>query len=317
MTLATVAGRIITAGEIIERLKPVIYDLRLHVYEAQKTAVEQAIYNTLLFDEARRRGVGPEVIIRTEITEKLRNPTEEEIAKFYEENKARIKGDMASARTMIINHLSQQEQNRVERALSDKLRATATIRMMLTEPEPPVLTVSTDDDPARGDANAPVTVVVFTDFQCPACAVTHPVIDEVVKAYGNQVRLVIRDFPLDMHAQARKAAEAANAAHAQGKFFEYAELLFKNQKTLDIASLKKFATEVGLNRARFDAALDAGTYAAEVNHDISDGMQYGVVGTPTIFVNGVRVRDLKAETLRAAIDRARAQKKTPAVSVVK
>lgn len=309
MTLATVAGRAISAGPILERLKPIIYDLRLRVYEAVAGAVEQLIYDFLVIAEASKRSIGAEVIIRKEVTDKRHAPSEEEITKFYEENKARLNTDLATARGPIVTYLEQQEQTRLEHALSDKLRQGATVRILLHEPEPPVLAVSTDDDPSRGPADAPVTVVVFTDFQCPNCGLNHPLIDEVSKSYGNSVRLVIRDFPLDMHENARKAAEAANAAFAQGKFFEYTELLFKNQKALDIASLKKYATDVGLNRAKFDAALDQGTYEVEVSHDIADGLQYGVIGTPTVFVNGVRVNKLSSETLRAAIERALAKKK--------
>jgi len=135
------------------------------------------------------------------------------------------------------------------------------------------------------------------------------VLEEVLKSYGDKVRFVVRDFPLNRHENARKAAEAANAANAQGKFFEYAALLFTRQQALDLPSLKKYATELGLDRVRFDAALDRGTYAAEVNHDVQDGEMYGVGVTPTIFVNGVQLRNLSAEGLRAAIDRAAATPK--------
>jgi protein-disulfide isomerase len=310
MTLVTVGGTAIPASALTERLKPVIYNLQFNVYEAVKTAVEQMIYNLLIVDEAGRRNVGPEVIIRTEITDKLHTPTEEEIAQFYEERKSVINDDLQTVRPEIIEYLEQAERTRLEHALSERLRATASVRIMLTEPEPPALAISTDGDPSRGAPNAPVTVVVFSDFQCPSCGLNHPMIDETTKAYGNQVRLVLRDFPLAMHEFARKAAEAANAANAQGKYFEYADMLFKNQKALDVASLKKYATEIGLNRARFDAALDSGAYAAEVEHDIEDGQQYGIRGTPTVFVNGVQLVNLSAESLRAAIDRALAQKKT-------
>lgn len=313
--LATVAGRALKAGPILERLKPLIYDLRMRAFEATKNAVEQMIYSQLVLEHARRQGVGPEVIIRNEITNKLKSPTEEEIARFYEENKSRIHTDLEAARPLIINYLEQQQQLKLERALSDKLRAGINVRIMLTEPEAPVLAVSADDDPSRGDISAPVTVVIFTDFQCPSCAANHPLIEEAIKPYGKSVRLVVRDFPLEMHEHARKAAEAANAAHAQGKFFEYAELLFKNQKALDVASLKKYASQLGLNRARFDAALDSGQYAAEVEHDVADGEQYGVRATPSVYVNGVLVRNLSDETLREAIDRALARKKAGGQSV--
>ena len=130
-----------------------------------------------------------------------------------------------------------------------------------------------------------------------------PILDEVLKSYGNKVRLVVRDFPLAMHANALKAAEAANAANAQGKFFEYTALLFKHQDTLDLPSLKKYASEVGLNRARFDAELDGGKYAAEIKHDRDDGDIYGIDSTPAIFVNGVALREMSVDALRALIDR--------------
>jgi protein-disulfide isomerase len=106
-----------------------------------------------------------------------------------------------------------------------------------------------------------------------------------------------------MHVNARKAAEAANAANAQGKFFEYTALLFKRQNALDIASLKKYATEIGLDRAKFDAALDSGKYAAEVKHDVDDGEVYGVDSTPAIFINGTALREMSMPALRAMIDR--------------
>jgi protein-disulfide isomerase len=308
-TLATVAGKAITAGPVLARLKPLIYDLRARVYEAVLGAVEQLIFDLLVVDEAQRKAVGAEVIIRREITDKLRAPAEAEVVKFYEENRSRIAGDLSSARGAIVSYLEQQERTRLENALRAKLKSGANVRILLPEPVAPVIDVSTDDDPSRGPATAPVTVVVFTDFQCPSCGASHPVIDDITRSFGNNVRLVIRDFPLDIHENARRAAEAANAAHAQGKFFEYMDVLFKNQKSLDIASLKKYATQIGLNRTRFDAALDSGAYRLEVENDINDGTQYGIAGTPTVFVNGVRVNKLSAETLRAAIDRALSQKK--------
>lgn len=300
--LATVAGRSITAGMIDERLKPVIYRLRFNTYLVAKQALDLTINDLLLLAEANRRGVPPEEIVRKEISEKIRQPTDAEVEKFYAENKARLGGELAAVRNQITSYLESQERQRLEQALSEGLRKGADIRLLISEPKTPVQLVSVDDDPVRGEANAAVTIVEFTDFQCPACAAMQPILDEVQKSYGNRVRLVVRDFPLNAHAFARKAAEAANAANAQGKFFEYAALLFKRQNALDVPSLKKYATELGLDRARFDAALDSGKYAAEVKHDMEDGEMYGVASTPAIFVNGIPLRTLTAEALRAAID---------------
>ncbi len=310
--VATVAGAPVKAGVISERLKPIAYRVRMTAYETAKKRADQMVNDALLVDEANKRGIGPEQIVRAEITDKSKPPTEAEVRKFYDENKARISGDFEQVRNQIASYLQERDRERLEAELSARLRKGADIRWLLTEPAQPVQAVSTDDDPSHGDVNAAVTVVEFTDFQCPSCALMHPVLEEVLKSYGNSVRLVVRDFPLSMHENALKAAEAANAANAQGKFFEYIALLYKQQKALDTPSLKKYASELGLNRQKFDAALDGGTYAAEIKRDIADGEIYGVGSTPTIFVNGVMLRVLSADGLRQAIDRAAAARRASA-----
>lgn len=301
--IATVGGHPITAGMIDERLKPIVYKLRLNTYQLSLQALDITINDLLLLAEASRRNVPPEEIVRKEITEKIHSPTEAEIAKFYSENKARISVELAQARYQIGAYLQEQDRQRLETELSKRHRAGANVRLLISEPALPVQSISVDDDPFRGDAKAPVTIVEFTDFQCPACAALQPILEEVLKSYGNKVRLVVRDFPLARHENARKAAEAANAANAQGKFFEYTALLFKRQDKLDLPSLKQYASDVGLNRARFDVELDGGRYAAEVKHDVDDGEIYGIDSTPAVFVNGVALREMSIEALRAQIDR--------------
>lgn len=302
--LASVSGRAITYGELNDLLKPAINDLRLRIYEAELQAINTKINDMLLDAEARRRRITRDDLIRVEIFDKLRKPTEADIAKFYEENKAIIQGTLEARRADIANHLEMEERGRLEQSLAERLRSTAQIRIMIPEPAGYAQKISTDDDPSRGPVSAPVTVVMFTDFQCPACAATHPALEQVLKQYGTRVRLVVRDFPLDQHQWARKAAEAANAANAQGKFFEYIAILYKNQQALDVPSLKKYASDLGLDRARFDADLDSGKYAAEVAHDVADGKSYSIGATPTIFINGVRLLDLDDRSIKAALDRA-------------
>ncbi len=306
--LATIGGTPLKASMLNERLKPVIYRMRVEVYTAEREQAERMVDDLLLLAEANRRQVAPEEIIRKEITEKMRTPTEAEVAKFYADNRARISGDLDSIRNQLVTYLQNEDRQKLEKELSAQLRKNAQVRWLITEPSQPVQAVSVDDDPSIGPVGAPVTVVEFTDFQCPSCAAIHPILEEVLKSYGNKVRFVVRDFPLQQHEWAKKAAEAANAAKAQGKFFEYAALLFQRQKALDVPSLKKYATELGLNRARFDAELDKGIYESEVKHDLDDGEIYGVGSTPSIFINGVLLKVLSAEGLREAIDRAAASK---------
>ena len=179
------------------------------------------------------------------------------------------------------------------------------VKILLKEPPVIAQDVSVDDDPSRGPATAPVTVVMFSDFQCPACARTHPVLKSVISEYGDKIRFVVRDFPLEsIHENAFTAAMAANAARAQGKYFEYIDLLYRNQSALDAASLKKYAANLGLNAKQFELDLTVERSAAEIRKDHADGNAHGVSGTPAIFVNGVKVHRLSAESFRRSIDRA-------------
>lgn len=153
--------------------------------------------------------------------------------------------------------------------------------------------ISLDDDAVKGNANAPVTIVEFSDFQCPFCAKfyeeTYPLL---VNQYINtgKVKLVFRDFPLtSIHLDALKAAEAAECARLQGgdvTYFKYHDKLFENQEALDVESLKSYARQLGLKTADFNTCLDSGNMEAEVKADLQDGANYGVTGTPAFFING-------------------------------
>jgi len=152
--------------------------------------------------------------------------------------------------------------------------------------------VSIDDDTIKGSKDSPVTVIVFSDYQCPYCEKfftdTLPLIE---KNYINtgKVRFVYRDFPLDFHQYAKKAAEASECADSQGKFWEYHNKLFENQNSLDIVSLKQYAKDLSLDETKFNDCLDSGKMTAEVQKDIEDGMTNDISGTPTFFINGIKL----------------------------
>lgn len=147
-----------------------------------------------------------------------------------------------------------------------------------------------DDDPFLGDPSAPVTIVEFGDFQCPFCGkfvreAEQDIIETYVKT--GKAKFVFRDFPLtSIHEEAQKSAEASMCAHEQGKFWKYHDLMFARQGDLSIKNYKAWAREIGLKPAPFDQCLDSGKYAAEIQKDVSDGLQAGVSGTPATFVNG-------------------------------
>ena len=159
--------------------------------------------------------------------------------------------------------------------------------------------------PSFGPTDAKVTVVEFSDFQCPYCGRAATVVDQVKEKYSDRVHFVFRQFPLPMHENARGAAEAALAANAQGKFWQFHDKLFKNQTQLTRDGLEGFAKDAGLNVAEFKKALDSKTYAADVDADVKLGESVAVEGTPTMFINGARVANPTSfETVSAQIDSA-------------
>mgnify|MGYP001596113076 FL=1 len=149
-----------------------------------------------------------------------------------------------------------------------------------------------NNDIFKGNPDAPVTIVEFSDFECPFCAAfyqnTLPQIEENYIKTG-KVKLVFRDFPLPFHANAQKAAEAAECAGEQGKFWEMHNMIFDNQEAIEIVDLKQNGKSFGLDIATFNDCLDLGKYADEVKKDMNDGAVAGVAGTPTFFINGEKV----------------------------
>lgn len=149
---------------------------------------------------------------------------------------------------------------------------------------------STDDDPMEGDADAPVTIIEFSDFQCPFCGkFFKETLPQLRKDYieTGKAKLVFRDFPLDFHQFAQKAAEAAECAHEQGKFWEMHDMIFDHQDALAVDDLKGYAKQAGLDTTKFGDCLDSGKYESEVKKDLADGSNVGVSGTPAFFINGM------------------------------
>lgn len=156
----------------------------------------------------------------------------------------------------------------------------------------------------KGAANAPVTITVFDDFQCPYCARLVPILDQVLAAYPGQVRVVYKHFPLSMHKYAQAAAVASIAARNQGKFWELHDLLFANYNTLDDAKIRELAQSAGLDMARFDSDIRNPALAREVAADMQLGTQVGVRGTPSAYVNGRLIKDRSPGGFRGMIDAA-------------
>lgn len=302
--LAVVNNKQITMGDIEESLRPLIFNVQEQVYALRKQDVELKINDTLLAQEAQKKGVTTRALLDAELSAKVPAITEAQAQEFYNQNKDRISGGFAELKTQIIQYMKEEKEQAATLAYAEQLRRASKVEMNLTAPESPAFSIATDDQPVKGNAKALVTIVEFTDFECPSCARQHPVLERIVSEFGDRVRLVVRDFPLSQHANARKAAEAAEAAREQGKYWEYVSVLFRNQSALGVEKLREYATEVGLDRARFDASLESGKFSDKVQRDLVDGRKLGINGTPTLYINGKRVSDNSYETLKSAIESA-------------
>ena len=161
-------------------------------------------------------------------------------------------------------------------------------------------------DHAQGPADAPVTLVEYGDYECPYCGMAYPIVKQVQAHFGDRLRFVFRNFPLgDMHPHAQHAAEAAEAAADQGRFWEMHDRIFEHQKRLRDEDLRGYAADEGLDADRFAVDLAGHAFAARVREDFMSGVRSGVNGTPTFFVNGTRHDGpWDAENLIAAIERA-------------
>ena len=272
--LANVNGRAITVRDFEAKNRVALYEQRANVFDDVKIALNEQIFSVLVIAEAKAQNIETYDLIAREVSDKM-------------------------------SDYSNVERELLESDFRKKLFMKYNAQFLLKEPAPLVLQISTDDDPSKGNANAPVTVVMFSDFQCSACAAAHPILQKVLAQYpADKIRFVVRDFPLtSIHENAFQAALAANAAHKQGKFFEYIEFLYRNQDALDKESLKKYASETGLNPAQFELDLQSAEIAAEIRKDMADGANYGITGTPTVYINGIKVRRNMADFFREAIER--------------
>jgi protein-disulfide isomerase len=283
-TVATVGDRTITRAELEAHVKPRLIELENERHDALREGLDEMIATELVKQEAKARGITPEALEKAEIEAKIPRPTDAEVQTVYDENKEQIGNQtLEQIKPRIVEYLQQQKTAERREAFNNELKAKYKTKVAL---RPPLVEVATAGRPEKGGKQAPVTIVEFSDYQCPFCKRAEDVVDQVVKAYGDKVKVVFRDYPLPMHPEARLAHEAANCANAQGKFWDYHRKLFANQQALAEANLKTYAKDIGLDQAKFDDCLAKKPFKAAIDKDLEDGAKVGVNGTPAFFING-------------------------------
>lgn len=252
-------------------------------HEALQSVLRGIVRERLLALESARTGetrAALEAGLRREA-----QPVEQEaIEAFYLQNQERIPYPLAQVAGQIRSYLEEQALSRAEERFYAGLEQRFGAQYRLG---PLRFEVAADGFAAFGPQDAPVTIVEFSDFQCPFCARLLPTLERAKRDYAGKLRIVYRHFPLDaIHPHAQKAAEAASCAREQGKFWELHDLMFAEQDSLEVPALKEMARRLGLDGAAFDRCLDSDRYYAAVRADLRAGTAAGVTGTPALFVNG-------------------------------
>ncbi len=286
--LATVNGEPITmadveaiAGDELARME---LDYRKRRRQLVEAALSRAVRDHLLAKEAAAQGLSLEEYMARQVEGKT-DVSDAEVEAWYRQNQAALGGrTLEQLAEPIRGYLTERKRQSLLDAIGQRLQEGAEVVVLL---EPLRVELNNEGAPALGPPDAPVTLVEFSDFQCPFCGRFFKTLKRLEEEYGDRVRIVYRQFPLEDHPNAFKAAEASLCAQEQGHFWEMHDLLFSEQDRLDVESLKEKAGRIGLDRAAFDECLDSGRQAARIHRDIQEGARVGVQGTPAIFVNGV------------------------------
>lgn len=288
--VATVGSTAITLAEVDDRAlqQPTSnfggMKLSQALYEARRTAIDEIVANVLMEQEAKARGVDRATLVEKEIGDKVAPVGDTDIAAWYQANQGRIQGaPLDQVRAPIRAYLIQERMADARERYLDVLKGKTPVRVTLDAPR---LVVSAAKGASKGKASAPIEMIEFSDFQCPYCQRAHATVDQVLAAYGDRIKFVYRHYPLPNHPNAAPAAEASECANEQGQFWPYHDRLFANTSKLSGADLKRYAGELGLDVAKFNACVDSRKYKAQVEADLKDGDTAGVNGTPAFFING-------------------------------
>jgi protein-disulfide isomerase len=289
--VAKIGGAVITAGELDAQVKKDLAQLEQQYneqrYQLRKNALEQMLRERAIDAKAKAKGVSREELVNQEVASKIPNPSDDEVKALYERAKASGQQlpPLEQVKPDIVRFLKNQKGQGAFAEYYESLKKEMNIEVLLPPYEAPKVAVAAVG-PATGPENAPITIVEFSDYECPYCVKAEPTVKELLAKYPNKIKLVYRDFPLPMHPKAPKAAEAAHCAGDQGKYWPMHDKLFAPGAKLEVADLKTTAREVGLDGAKFDKCLDSGEKAKEVDMHRKAGDEAGVSGTPAFFING-------------------------------
>jgi len=250
---------------------------------------ESVVADRLIAKEAARRRVSVDDLRQAEIAAKVALPSDEDLKKVYDEQVASSGVPFEQASAYIRSQLMTERMELQERSFVEQLRAGADVRYTLPVPELPRFAVETGAGPSLGPPEAKVTLVEFSDFQCPYCARASAMVRRLRELYPKALRVEFREFPLQQHPEARAAAEAARCADEQGKFWEFHDLLFANQRAQKTDDLERYGSEAKLDLVAWKSCLASGRAQKAVRAAEDAGRRNNVAGTPALYINGIKL----------------------------
>lgn len=304
-TVLVLDGRSISLDELHEHMKDQFLEELLsrpedELYEMRENAVRDLVQRHVIDSAAEERGVSPEALFE-QVTGGIPGPTDEEVAAWYARNQSRLRGaQLEDVAPQIRQLLANEARGEAWRGFLEPRLAELDWEMKIEPPRKDLEATRL----VRGDAGAPVTIMAFSDYQCPYCIRSEPVLAEVLDRYPDAVRLVHRHFPLDgIHPFARPASEAAMCADEQGRFWDFHDAIFARRGRLEEGSFSEIGEELGLDVAALDACIEERRYRDFVEADFVAGQAAGVTGTPAFFVNGIPLKGARdADALSRVVD---------------
>jgi protein-disulfide isomerase len=283
--IARVGDQAIYDEDLLPSIGGQLFQLKNQEYELKSKELENLVNQWLLESVARSKGLSTDAFLEQTVDWTLPPPTPSEVEAYYLAQKDQIKRPLSEVKPQMEQRLMEARRQQARQEYLDNLHQKSSLAILLLRPK---IDVVADPSRLRGNPDAPVTIIEFSDFQCPYCQAAELTVKEVLDKYKDKVRFSYRDFPLKgIHPHAEQAAEASRCASEQGKFWEYHDLLYANEAKLDQAGLTEHARTVGLDVDRFSTCLASGKFKAVVDSDLQAGIRAGVSGTPAFYINGV------------------------------
>jgi protein-disulfide isomerase len=302
--VAKVDGKPITQSELEDEIGSRLHELRQQEYDLRTNGIRGIVFERLVDRRAKEEGITRDELLEREIRAMATEPTDQEIEAVYNQYKDQpaLQGkSLEEAKPLILPQLQRQKLQQAQMQYFEQVLADADIQILV---EPPRYDVKIPDgEPSKGNDDAPVTLVEFSDFQCGYCKRAHPMVTKLLDEYGDQVRFVYRDYGIPNHTRAKPAAEAARCAGDQDRYWDYFANLMENSGSLDDADLAQRATDLGLDMEKFNACLESDRHVEAIDESFEAAEKLGVRGTPTFFINGrILVGAKPIEEFRDIID---------------